>query len=420
MKTWKRVLRSIYMSIGLIIGLLLGTHSIFAEENIHYGRLNVKPTIKTILEHQSNIFLEDKDEVEDTIFLLKPGVLLEYRDPKPHNYFQAGYNLILASYFKRNDNNYQSQEPYIKFGLRTPTGFIARFSERYIKTADPLGSSNGYRFGKKTARSENTIDFTVGQTFTDRLSIETMFQNFAIRYRDGRRSALDRGDQWQDRTDNILSLKSLLKLTGTRKTSLLAEFVFTESSYERQKPESRSQDHNINSFLVGLQFEPGGKLSGEAKIGFEDKSFDNSLDENNRPYEDNSTWIIDTEVLFEMSKITNFMFMFHRSIEGAPDRDAASYVDTNIEYILNHRIHHKMIFKQGLNWINSDYRDEYPGLPNKYFNYYRISFGLDYEMKDWLKLVSEFHYETKTASHSKFYSSEFTSNSLLFCVEAAL
>lgn len=420
MKTWNHALRSIYISIGLIFGFLLSTHSIFAEENLHYGRLNVKPKVETILEHESNIFLDAENEVEDTIFLLKPGILLEYRDPKPYNYFQAGYNLTLASFFKRNDNNYQSQEPYIKCGLRTPTGFTARFSERFFKTADPLGSENGYRFGKKTSRSENTIDFTIGQYFTDRLSFETMYQNYALRYRDGRRSATDRGDQWQDRTDNIISLKTLMKLTGSRKTSLLAEYRFTDGTYERQKPASTSQDHNINSFLVGLKFEPGSKLSGEAKMGFEEKSFDNSLNEYNRPYEDNSTWIIETDIFFEMSKITNFMFRFHRSIEGAPDKDASSYVDTNIEYILSHRIHHKMKFKQGLNWVNSDYRDENPGVPNKYFNYYRISFGLDYEMKDWLLLKSEFHYETKTASHSNFYKSEFTGNSLLFIMEATL
>ena len=419
MKTWKRSLRSIYISIGLVIGLILSTHSIYAEGNIHYGRLNVKPMFDTFLFHSSNIFLDSEHEVEDTYLILCPKIMFEYLDPAPGNYLQAGYDLKLASYFKRNNNNYQAQEPYLRFGFRTPTGFIARFSERYLKTADPLGSSNHYNQGKRTARSENTIDFTIGQYFTDRLSIETMYQNFAIRYRDGRRSAVDlRGDQWQDRTDNIFSLKTLLLITGSRKTSVLAEYRFTDSTYERQFSDSTSQDHKINTFLTGFRFEPGSKLAGEAKLGFENKSFDNSTDEYDRPYEDNSSWVIETDIKFEMSKITNFEFKFIRSIEGAPDKDAASYVDTNIEFALKHQVKHKVFFNSHLNWVNSDYRDEKPGIPNKFFNMYEIGFGLEYNMKDWLTIAGGYFYATKTASHSDFYQSEYTDSTLFIASKA--
>jgi hypothetical protein len=397
---------------------MLTTLPIYAEGNIHYGRLNVKPKLETELIHYSNIFLDDVDEVEDTVFTIQPSIMLEYKDNTPGNYFQTGYDLKLASYFKRNDNNYQTHEPYLKCGLRTPTGFIARFSERFMRTADPLGSATHYGEGRRTARSENTIDFTFGQYFTDRFSFETMYQNFAIRYRDGRRSDNDRGDQWQDRTDNIFSLKALMLITGSRKTSVLAEYRFTDSSYDRQNPESNSQDHNINTFLTGFRFEPGSKLSGEAKLGFENKSFDNSVDEYNRPYEDNSTWVIETDIKFEMSKITELGFKFIRSIEGAPDRDAASYVDTNIEFNLSHQIQHKVKFHTLLNWINSDYRDEKPGIPNKYLNYYALGFELEYKMRDWLKIESGYLYATKTASHSNFYKSEFTNNVLFFSSKA--
>jgi len=411
MKTWKRSLRSIYLCIGLIVGLMLSTNSIYAEGNIHYGRLNIKPKISSSILHKSNIFYDEKDEIEDTIFILQPCIMLEYKDNRPQNYFQTGYDLILASYFKRNNNNYQTHEPYLRFGLRTPTGFIARFSERYMKTADPLGSNTSYRKGERTARSENTIDFTFGQYFTDRLSIETMYQNFGIRYRDWR------DQHFQDRTDNIFSLGMYMLLTHSRKTSLLAEYTYTDGKYDRQDP-STSTDHSINTFLVGLRFEPGGKLMGSAKLGFEDKRFDNSIDEHGYILDDNSTWVIKTNVLFQMTDITNFGFQFIRSIEGAPDRDAASYVDTNIGFDLRHQVHHKTFFNSGLNWVNSDYRDERDGKPNKYFNLYTLYFGFEYNMKEWLKITGKYLYETKTASHSDYYRSEYSGNNLLLGLDA--
>jgi opacity protein-like surface antigen len=390
---------------------MLSTNSIYAEGNIHYGRLNVKPKIDSSISHDSNIFSDADNEVEDTIFIFNPGIMFEYLDNRPENYFQTGYDLKLASYFKRNNNNYQTHEPYIRFGIRTPTGFIARFSERYMKTADPLGSKTSYGKGERTSRSENTIDFTFGQYFTDRLSIETMYQNYGLRYRDWR------DQEFQDRTDNIFSLGMYMLLTHSRKTSLLAEYRFTDGKYDRQES-GTSTDHNINTFLVGLRFEPGGKLMGSAKLGFEDKSFDNEIDKNGYKLEDNSTWVIETNVLFQMSDITNFVFQFIRSIEGSPDRDAASYVDTNIGFDLRHQVHHKTFFNSGLNWVNSDYRDERDGIPNKYFNLYTLYLGFEYDMKEWLKVTGKYKYETKTASHSNFYSSEYSGNTLFLGMDA--
>jgi hypothetical protein len=404
------------MSIGLIVGLMLSTQSIFAQGNMHYGRLNVKPIISSSISHESNVFSDADNEIEDTIFVLNPGIILEYKDDGniPGNYFSSGYDLKLASYFKQNNNNYQAHKPYLSFGLRTPTGFFTRFSERYMKTADPYGSKNTYGRGTRTARSENTIDITFGHYFTDRLSIETMYKNFAIRYRDAR-------DQHQDRTDNEFSLSTYLLLTNSRKTSLLAEYRLTNGSYDRQ-PSDTSEDHNINTFLVGFRFEPGGKLIGSAKLGFENKSFDNSkavFQNNEYSYEDNSTWVLETNIVFQMSDITNFHFQFIRSIEGSPDKDAASYVDTNIGCDVRHQVHHKTFFNSGLNWINSDYRDERNGLPNKYFNIYKLYMGFEYNMKEWLKITGRYLYETKTASHTRYYSSEYSGNSLLFGMDAS-
>lgn len=413
MKTWKRSLRSIYICIGLIVSLMLSTHSIFAEGNIHYGRLNVKPKISSSISHESNILSEASDEIEDTILVLQPGIMVDYLDERPGNYFQTGYNLELASYFKRNDNNYQKHQPYLRFGMQTPSGFITRFSEQFMKTADPYGSDNSYGKGRKTGRSENTIDITFGHFFTDRLSIETMFQLNGLRYRDST-------DQHQDRTDKIITLGMYMLLTHSRKTSLLAEYQYTDGTYDRQKS-STSEDHKINTFLVGLRFEPGGKLMGSAKIGFEGKSFDNPkavISGNEYSYEDNSTWVIETNVFFQMSEITNLGFRFIRSIEGSPDRDAASYVDTNIWFDLNHKIQHKVYFNSGLNWVNSDYRDERDGKPNKYFNLYSLYFGFKYNMKEWLDVTGKYLYETKTASHSSYYGAEYSGSALLVGIDA--
>ena len=411
MKTLKRSFKTFCICVSFIFGMLLQTQPIFADGNIHYGRLNIKPQFGGKLEHNNNIFLDSNNEVEDVIFTIKPSVALEYLDNRPGNYFQSGYDLEIASYLKKNDNNYQKHQPYLTFGVQTPAGFFGRFSERFLKTADPYGADNSYGIGKRTARSENVIDFTFGYQLMDRYSVETMFQNFALRYRDG-------FDQWQDRTENIFQLGVYMRVTPSGKTSMLAEYRFTDATYDRQNS-ATSQDHQLNDFLVGFRFEPGGKLAGSVKLGYGSKAFDNSVDSANHSFEDNNTWLIETNVQFKFSEITNIGFRFNRSIEGAPDTDAASYVDTTIGFDLLHQVKHKTFFKSGLAWTNSDYRDENPGIPNKYFNLYTIYLGLDYNIQEWLKTGVKYSYDTKTASHSRWYDVvEYTNNKLVVEVNA--
>ncbi len=411
MKTLKGSFKTITICIGFIFGIILSAQPILAQGNIHYGRLNVKPQIGAILEHNNNIFLDANNETEDTILTLRPSIAIEYMDSRPGNYFQSGYDLEFASYFKKNDNNYQKHQPFLTFGMQTPAGFFGRFSERFMKTADPYGAENNYGEGKRTARTENTLDFTFGYQFMDRYSVETLFQNFALRYRDNL-------DQWQDRTENIFQLGFYMRVTPSGKTSMLAEYRFTDATYDRQIS-SVAQDHQLGDFLVGFRFEPGAKLSGAVKLGYGSKAFDRSVDQSNNPYEDNNTWLIETNVQFQFSEITNMGFRFTRSIEGAPDMDAASYVDTTIGFDLYHQVKHKTFFKSGLAWTNSDYRDENPGIPNKYFNLYTIYLGLDYNIQEWLKAGFKYSYDTKTASHSRWYdTAEYTNNKLVVEVNA--
>jgi hypothetical protein len=411
MKTLKRSFKTICLCFGFIFGMaLLPTQPIFAQGNIHYGRLNIKPQFITKLEHNNNIFLDAIDEIEDTIFTMQPKIALDYLD-RPGNYFRAGYDLEIASYFKKNDNNYQKHQPYLTFGVKAPAGFFGRFSERFLKTADPYGADNMYGEGERTSRSENVLDFTFGYQMMDRYSVEAMFQNFALRYRDFM-------DQWQDRTENIFQLGVYMRVTPSGKTSMLAEYRFTDATYDRQNA-ATAQDHQLHDFLVGFRFEPGGKLNGAVKLGYGSKSFDNGLDSFNNSFEDNNTWLIETNVNFQFSEITNMGFRFIRSIEGSPDNDAASYVDTTIGFDIRHQVKHKTFFKSGLAWTNSDYRDERPNIPNKYFNLYSIYLGIDYNIQEWLRTGFKYSYDTKTASHSMWYDAvEYSNNKFIVDINA--
>lgn len=417
--------------IGLTRFLILGMALImnvspgFGQGNIHMGRILITPKFALQGEYNDNIYSAPKESKnEDFIFKLTPGLMLNYTGAQPGNTFMMGYDVELAAYSKKNNNNYQKHQPYLSLGVKTPSGVFFNMSERYVKTADPYGAENSYKLGTKTRRMENTLDFTLGYRYST-YSVETLVQRYFTRY-----DAI--ADQWQDRTDNKIGFSFFIKPTPAEKLSFLVQYRMTSADYDKQNDtnkaissggnnwkSSTSQNYKLNDYLVGIRFEPGGKLTGDAKIGYSDKQFDNEKDVNGSKYSDANTWIIETTLFFNMSQKTNLEFFFNRSIQGSPDMDAASFVDTNIGGKVRHKLVERVSLNGGLKWGNSDYRDEYGDKPNKFYNSYEFSMGADYSIQQWLQTGVAYQYKTKNSSHSKYSSSEYDINILSFDLKAA-
>jgi len=398
------------------------------------NKISLTPKCEVKTEYDSNIFSESTHEIEDTLLTLAPGFSVELKDIGDfQNYVSAGYNIGLVSYLKKNNNNYQYHTPYLLMAVKSPFGFYVYFNERYHATADPYGSSNNYRIGQKTQRYENSLDLTFGYQYNI-YSLELLMKNYMTRYD-------ELFDQWQDRTDNVISLALYSKLTESKKTSFLFEYRLTLAEYNKQNDnietwtDQTSQDYQMNDIMVGVRFEPGSKINGAIKFGWGTKGFDNEKDNFNRPYEDNNSWLIDAQVDLDIIKDkTNVGFQFIRSIQGSPDSDAASYIDTFLSFNLKYNLKKDLIFQGGLSWVNDDYRNEYPDdndnnefRPNKYFNTYGINLGVEYKLpqpengdeddydegpirKRDITAGIFYKYESKHASHSDYSAGEYSKN----------
>jgi hypothetical protein len=406
----------------------------FAQGNIHLGRVKISPKIEYKIQYNDNIYLDDKDEEDDFIHIVTPGISLDYDGGTPGNYFSMGYEVDLATYTDDDDNNYQKHTPFLNFGIKTPAGFYLKFNERYINTADPyetdqeiLRATNDFREGQKTHRWNNTADITVGYEF-NRYALEGKYKNFIIKYEDDY-------DNWEDRIDDVYGMAFYVKITP--KMSLLAEYRRTDAEYDKQNDgnallygvkrddgktwadfPNTSEDYVLNDYLIGVRFEPGGKILGSAKMGYGQKDFDNEFDPEGNHYEDQDTWIVDTRVNYMPTKRTNVGLYFTRSFKGTPDNDAPSYIDTSVGFKLKQGLGQKLDFKFGLDWTNIDYQDEYEGRENKYFNKYQANIGLDYHIQKWLTAGFSYAYKTKHASHESYEYDEYDNNIVSLMLKA--
>ena len=406
-KKWVVILADL-LTICIVLSFL--AESVFAKGNIHLGRLKVKPGITYKGEFNDNIYSAKSDLKSDFIHTLAPSIILSYTGSTPDNFFDAGYSPDFVYYSEYSDNNYIGHKPFISGGLKTPAGLYSRISNNYVSTEDPYGSATGYGIGDKTKRWNNALDFVLGWEFGGKFVIEPIYKNYIERF------DLEK-DKWQDRTDNIYGVSFFVKLTS--KTSTFGQYRYTAARYDEQDggvfgwSSTTSQNYKLNDYFIGARFEPGGKLSGEAKLGFGNKLFENRLDKDNNPYEDVSSWITETSVSFTATEKTNLSLSLQRSHKGSPDSDAASYIDTLIGLSFNQKLVNRISINLGAEWVNNDYQDEYAGKAEKSFNIYTGKGGLSYIIQDWFNASVNYKYKSKQASKT-YESAEFEQNILSF------
>jgi putative beta-barrel porin BBP2 len=412
------------VSLSLFALLFFITPAVFAQGNIKLGRITVLPEISYQGEYNDNIFLESTNEKDDYLSRIVPGIELAYDGTTPENFFIMGYNADMVLYSDYNENNYTAHNAYVSGGIKIPSGFYFQAGDYYVKTEDPYGSATNYNIGVQTERWNNTADILAGYEFGDKFAVEPFYKNYLERYDNSE-------DEWQNRIDHVYGLSLIYMITP--KTAVFGQYRLTDAAYNEQEDgidmtefggtgawhSDNSQSYMLSDYFVGIRFKPGGKISGEAKIGWGVKAFDNDTDKDNNDFEDEDTFISETSVTYQATEKTRFTLNVQRSIKGSPDSDASSYIDNLAGLRWNQILVHRLSFDVGAQWANNDYQNEFSGREDKAFNIYTLDAGVDYKIRDWLTAGVGYTYENKTAGNDDYKSGEYENNVVYFKISAA-
>jgi Putative beta-barrel porin 2 len=400
------------------------TSTVFAQGNIKLGRIKVLPEISLRGEYNDNIFLESASEQDDFLSHIVPGINLSYDGSTSDDFFRVGYTADMALYSDYNENNYTAHNAYVSGGIKIPSGFYFQAGDYYVKTEDPYGSATNYNIGTQTERWNNTADILAGCEFGGQFAVESFYKNYLERYDKSE-------DEWQNRIDHVYGISLLFVITP--KTAVFGQYRLTDAAYDEQEDgidmtefggtgvwhSDNSQNYRLGDYFVGIRFKPGGKISGEAKIGWGVKAFDNDTDKDNNPYEDEATFISETVVTYQATEKTQFSLNVQRSIKGSPDSDASSYIDTMAGIRWHQILVHRLSFDIGAQWVNNDYQNEFSGRVDKAYNTYTLDAGADYKIRDWLTAGVGYTYENKTAGNDDYESGEYENNVVYFKISAA-
>jgi hypothetical protein len=411
--------------IGIFVGLAavaVWCTGAFGQGNLHLGRLTVTPGVQYELRYDDNVFFAATDEQDDIVHILTPSIFFGYAGALPETFLQFGYLGDFAYHADLEENDWTRHRPFISAGYGSPAGFYARASDNYTWSEDPFGTFNEleqntqFGLGEKTKRYDNLANLLLGYRFATRWYAEGYYSNYIIRY-----DQLE--DEWQDRSDNVLG--ALLGFRLTPKTSLLAEYRTAIADYDEQNDgvfdagrgvswsEDTSQDYVDSNVWVGFRFEPGGKISGEAKVGWGWREWENSVDALGFEYVDDGTVTASTSVFYAPTARTNLTLNLFRTFLGSPDADASSFINTLVQLRLRQELGYKLILNGLASFNNDDYQNVAPGRPDKYFNRYILSAGLDWAIRPWLTIGGFYQFENQSVSDAAAYgTSEYERNVL--------
>jgi hypothetical protein len=369
-------------------------------------------------EFNDNIFRDPDNEKSDYIHTITPSIKLNFPGANKGNYIKARYGVDIVRYNDYSDTDYEDHKLFAGFGYRSPAGIYVIADDSYQNTADPYGSENTYNDGVQTERWNNTINTTAGYDFADTYTVEAYARHFVERYD-------EKVDQYQDRKRITLGGMALYRFN---KLQLLGELRGAFVEYDEQNDgidgwdDNNSQDHTLTEVLFGFRFQPGGKIVGNAKIGYQMVSFENNEDKNGNKYDDDPQIIGEADLKYFLRERTVFNLFGGRSLNTSvtadnPDDVSSSYMNTYGGVGVTQKIMSRFSVNIEYERNVENYLDVSKGDDDKLLIINTLRGGFDYDINDWLDAGLTLSYRDKKSDNSQYNDDEYTVTQYGFFIE---
>lgn len=212
------------------------------------GPVNFHPTLRTKVQHDDNIFLEDKDGKQDVIYEVLPGAILDI--PVSKHRVTVGYEADMEFFSKQRHRtqNDQNQNFFALFNFHFPSWYI-NVLERFSETSGRAGTT----FTSRIPRIDQSIHPKIGYRWK-RLTFEAGYRNTV---RDFRRQVDDSLDFSVNEWTGIIFYDLFANLKA------LLEYEYAQIDYD----DSPSRKGDFNQVRVGLEGEVLPNLVLKVRVG---------------------------------------------------------------------------------------------------------------------------------------------------------
>jgi len=371
---------------------------------INMGKLTVVPGLEGNVVYDDNIFMGSgngpgEDEKSDFMFQQIPGVHFVYQMPE-RGTLDLGLEGTFSQYGQYNDNNWNAGQVSFKGDYDAPSGLILGINEVFLDTEDPYGSQDQFNVGTKTQRWTNTLDLKGGYNLSSNFRTMILYDGYTQHFK-------DKIDESQNYQEHIFGFGGAMRIMP--KTWAFARYYYAKRDFKDSINDNTNADVSGSRGAVGLNWDSGSKFSGELNLGLQRLNYDNELDVAGLKYEDETMWVAQTNVNFQLDEATTITGTLNRSPRPAGADSSVYFKETLAGLFVSHSFMTKYTALANFSYSKDNYtmdRDD---------DNYAFKLGFEYDIQKWLALRATYDYYKKDSNYAD---EEYTDNKVLLGLTA--
>ena len=400
----------------------------------------VHPFLSIAVEYTDNLFNVHRDEKNNFLTTLTPGIWLAIPQTKevpltiaPNNSTAGGLQVALPDYqgFERFnayllgalDFLYYSEyselddydfnvEGYLKYNLRSGLSF--QVLDHYTRNQDRFDIGNFIGTDIDTTKGvdlivrryySNIAIATISWDITEKIGLKADFSNFFLDYNEVE-------DEFLNRDDNALSLYGIF--TYSPKTSLFLEYRYIDISYDTETLKDNEQDF----IYGGITWVASTKTQIRFKAGYQTREYKdttiNTISENSSE-SNNDGLAFQLDIKYAVTEKTSTSLALHHEID---ETDSYTALDKKIlggVFRYNQEFSENFIGMIDFTYENAKYNQVTD--PKRHDDRYIIRPALQYIFSDWLMAELAYTWEKRDSTDELFL---YDSNTIAISLNSAL
>ena len=375
----------------VLIGTLSTTAMAQAQEpaSINYGGFRITPTVDTELAYIDNVtFVPESSEVIDSFqFVIRPEV--EIYTENSFSEQRIHYRLEDARYYSSPEDNYTDQLLSYNVKLRFSDFQGIRFGAQHLEGHDARG--RGFTAGRPTVirTTDNYSDSNVNGAYILGARRAPFYAVGSVSVRNLNYD-LDTAPLF-NRDRQEVSGGIVLRYRLSSVTSFALDVKRTDITYDADTRDSISLDSTRDSILIGMDWDASAFLSGEAKIGYEERDFESALREDFNGVD----WYVD----MTWRPISNTALTLLSDFDTRENNALGDFIDTTTTRLKwMHNWLERLSTSMEFGYVSQDYQ----GLDNE-IDYRKDSTAIanlqiDYQFRRWLHVSTFLKYSSRSSN----------------------
>jgi hypothetical protein len=374
-----------------------------AQGNLQAGPFRILPTLDLSGEYNDNVLLAPRDELDDFIWTISPGLVVEL--PARRSAARLGYRADIKEYVDHDElstvDHTGQFDGRLLLGTRLETRLFDEFRRVQGFPGDPVPEVN-----QLVEWDHNTLTAGAEYRVSDRITLGGEFRWFLIDYDEA---------LFDDLNHDEYLFTGTLYYRVLPKTAVLGEYRYEMIRYD-EGDVARDRDSDGHYGLVGIRGDLTAKTSVQVKGGVQYKDFDS-------PDRDDFTgFVLEGETIWKYAEPSQLRLYVGRANVESLFLGNNYYVTTYGGLEVRHHLTPTVLLRATALYGVADYPDATPDpsdgnrLKDRSDDFVQAGVGVQYQIRRWVSVGLDYAYGYRGSNFDDF---DYTNNRVWATVKLA-